>query len=586
MTSDVRYASGEVPQVGDEVRCADEASEFFFLPFVVAKIGPNEEAKSMEIEGDVLHDADGSWVEAKDCVLNRPRFDPSTLDTAGVFHHSPQQPAPPAEKYVPTWGPEWEYVDGTGAIHHFKSIGDGRFCVRLVQVSRTAGHQYGGAVGGEYRYQRDGKFLSSDIDSPHDIVSQRPRTPAPVEASDATSQPADVPQESAELTALRERLAGVEEHERQTHERLGAILGTDDSLEECAKRLKADRDATKVQWQSLHDEREEQYAALRRAKVKFMRFGKQLEAVCPSEYSDMFQSAMPEDVIQEAEKIAEACAANADNHDDVSADEMQNVSLRLLDLRHQYQELQKAYHWKGCVNDELSHHVERLTAEHASALALVADIRAALGDNGKRMQPELIEYCRSLSAAEAERDEARAEAKRYCDQYSEAQRQRSMAAKSLEYAELEISRLQNERNDLGDCEIQLRADLARAKEDGERMREAVELCRAALTERTPPWTSIETCVLESAAEAPSLTNEWHRSHRQRVAAAIDRLSALAPRDAGAEENHFADAGKMVAELRRQSLEAHMRGDLNTADRIATLIGDELPSKFEKDDLKA
>ena len=132
----------------------------------------------------------------------------------------------------------------------------------------------------------------------------------------------------------------------------------------------------------------------------------------------------------------------------------------------------------------------------------------------------------------------------------------------------------------------LRADLARAKEDGERMREAVELCRAALTERTPPWTSIETCVLESAAEAPSLTNEWHRSHRQRVAAAIDRLSALAPRDAGAEENHFADAGKMVAELRRQSLEARMRGDLNTADRIAALIGDKLPSTFEKDDLKA
>lgn len=33
---------------------------------------------------------------------------------------------------------------------------------------------------------------------------------------------------------LREAL----EHEQQTHERLGAILGTDDSLEQCAKRMK------------------------------------------------------------------------------------------------------------------------------------------------------------------------------------------------------------------------------------------------------------------------------------------------------------------------------------------------------------
>jgi hypothetical protein len=35
-------------------------------------------------------------------------------------------------------------------------------------------------------------------------------------------------------------------------------------------------------------------------------------------------------------------------------------------------------------------------------LGLVADIRHALGDNGKRMQPELIEYCRQLVADRAE----------------------------------------------------------------------------------------------------------------------------------------------------------------------------------------
>jgi hypothetical protein len=42
---------------------------------------------------------------------------------------------------------------------------------------------------------------------------------------------------------LRAELAELLEHEKQTHERLGKILGTDDSLEECAKRLRAERDA-------------------------------------------------------------------------------------------------------------------------------------------------------------------------------------------------------------------------------------------------------------------------------------------------------------------------------------------------------
>jgi hypothetical protein len=41
-----------------------------------------------------------------------------------------------------------------------------------------------------------------------------------------------------------------------------------------------------------------------------------------------------------------------------------------------------------------------------AALSLVARIREALGDNGKRMQPELIEYCRQLVADRAELVEA------------------------------------------------------------------------------------------------------------------------------------------------------------------------------------
>lgn len=48
--------------------------------------------------------------------------------------------------------------------------------------------------------------------------------------------------------------------------------------------------------------------------------------------------------------------------------------------------------------EQLQADVERLRANEASALRLVADIRAAVGDDGKRMQPELIEYLRRMSA--------------------------------------------------------------------------------------------------------------------------------------------------------------------------------------------
>lgn len=41
----------------------------------------------------------------------------------------------------------------------------------------------------------------------------------------------------AEVQRLTTRLKEMEEHERHTHEQLGAILGTDDSLEQCALRL-------------------------------------------------------------------------------------------------------------------------------------------------------------------------------------------------------------------------------------------------------------------------------------------------------------------------------------------------------------
>ena len=43
--------------------------------------------------------------------------------------------------------------------------------------------------------------------------------------------------------------------------------------------------------------------------------------------------------------------------------------------------------------------VDELQADNTSLLALVADIRCALGDNGKRMQTELIEWCAELVKA-------------------------------------------------------------------------------------------------------------------------------------------------------------------------------------------
>lgn len=46
----------------------------------------------------------------------------------------------------------------------------------------------------------------------------------------------------------------------------------------------------------------------------------------------------------------------------------------------------------------MSDEIERLRDQHAAALALVADVRFAVGDDGKRMQPELMEYLRGLAA--------------------------------------------------------------------------------------------------------------------------------------------------------------------------------------------
>ena len=40
--------------------------------------------------------------------------------------------------------------------------------------------------------------------------------------------------------------------------------------------------------------------------------------------------------------------------------------------------------------------VAQLQRERNSLINLLADLRAAVGDHGRRMQPELLEYCREL----------------------------------------------------------------------------------------------------------------------------------------------------------------------------------------------
>jgi hypothetical protein len=56
--------------------------------------------------------------------------------------------------------------------------------------------------------------------------------------------------------------------------------------------------------------------------------------------------------------------------------------------------------------------VDELTSENTSLIKLVADIRFALGDNGKRMQPELIEYCKELVKSKTEGDRIKQEVQR------------------------------------------------------------------------------------------------------------------------------------------------------------------------------
>jgi hypothetical protein len=56
--------------------------------------------------------------------------------------------------------------------------------------------------------------------------------------------------------------------------------------------------------------------------------------------------------------------------------------------------------WRPAL-DSLRDDLEQARKDNISAFDLLSRVRFALGDNGKRMQDELIEYCKELAARKA-----------------------------------------------------------------------------------------------------------------------------------------------------------------------------------------
>ena len=55
--------------------------------------------------------------------------------------------------------------------------------------------------------------------------------------------------------------------------------------------------------------------------------------------------------------------------------------------------------WRPAL-DSLRDDLEQARKDNISAFDLLSRVRFALGDNGKRMQDELLDYCRELAARE------------------------------------------------------------------------------------------------------------------------------------------------------------------------------------------
>jgi hypothetical protein len=126
------------------------------------------------------------------------------------------------------------------------------------------------------------------------------------------------------------------------------------AAEEAVKMNECDCNALRVQWKSLHDEREEQYAALRRRGIRFVRFGGTLEAIVPDDHADMLKSAMPEDEVKRIDGMIEGCVLSAEERENVGDSDLLDICLRAMDLRDQVQFLSKEVRQRVRVIDELT----------------------------------------------------------------------------------------------------------------------------------------------------------------------------------------------------------------------------------------
>lgn len=168
-------------------------------------------------------------------------------------------------------GDDWQPFDGAfkAGMEYLSRNGDCQVNVRHDIETEELPYRLTSTSDGARRwFSRDGVSAAPHRD--YDITHQRPvRAPQPAPQDTRT-----VAELRAEVERLKERVArhieGNEALNRQINE-----------YERIAKSAEAERDAIRVQWQSLSDEREEERAALRRRGIRFVKVGGILEAIIP-----------------------------------------------------------------------------------------------------------------------------------------------------------------------------------------------------------------------------------------------------------------------------------------------------------------
>lgn len=543
MTSDVRYASGEVPQVGDVVERVEYPIGYLSLGDQVTVLRIVNE-RSIDVGSDAVH------YGIKQFKLIRRA------------NHA-QQPAP-VETFVPTWGPEWEYVANHGTVFTF--LLDDKSDVAPIKLACEFGDVW---------FSRDG---AAAFGASWAIVSQRPRTPAPVETP-APSQPADVPQWCRD--AAREWLS-----------KLVCFSDKNDLIQMLGRHIARHANTNKTEeispLVSLANvmEREKKDVGTNDRLLDFSN----LEALSQgcvsgrvSEWPLLKTEAyramqLIKNQSAEIERLKTACSAQQN--------EIQQI-------------LGKALGYPRYCDDQANFP----NATEADGVCVGEHVAESLASE---VAAELTALRERLAVAEGERDEPKASFDLEDDGTPEyGTPAYELFDKAITWTVHQLKNvlgvkewstsgggtdtldgdLRMELNDLlkaagrdDDSMEALRADLARAKEDGERMRVAlVHLgsffgCSAHL-----PWFSDDAC-----DEVSAMIDEKGGEKRYDPAF-YETYCAQVVTEIVTGAIDDSSGGGYIAELRRQKLEAHMRGDIRTADRLAALLGDPLPSEHEKAD---